>query len=260
MPLIEAFLALALSMLALSMAATLIIDFIHRQLGTRASKLKEMLEEYYDSELKAVVETKLRNTAGNVCENKDEFVKKLLTNPIAEKSSFLLKRLKKQVNLPTEEFLKKLANTDVGKAIKEKSEAEIDEMVDSLSLMYEQFGTAASDAFKRRAQLWSFVAGIVVAFALNVNAVLMLKGYMDDPVVRDRVLAQAQELEERFQQMPKGGVDNGFENPGEAKALQGDIEDNIATLEGAGLVFGYGKSVAPAKYWKAEGKLKSRAP
>lgn len=260
MPLIEAFLALALSMLALSMAVTLIVDFIHRLRATRASNLKEMLEEYYDSELRGFVETELRDTAANVDEHKAEFVTQLLTNPLSGKSPFLRDTLKKLVNLPTEEFVKKLAYSDVGIAIKKKSEGEINEMVDSVVLMFEHYGSGASEAFKRRAQVLSFIAGIVVAFVLNVNAVLMLKGYMDDPIVRDRVLAQAQELEERFQQMPKGGVDNGFENLDQAKALQGDIKDNIATLEGAGLAFGYGKSVAPVSFWKsAEETIESGA-
>ncbi len=72
MPLLEAFLALALTMLSLAMVATLVVEFFHRLARTRAKDLKGMLEELYDSELKERVQEELHETGAELEKHKQK--------------------------------------------------------------------------------------------------------------------------------------------------------------------------------------------
>ncbi len=212
MPLLEAFLALALTLLSLAMIATLIVELIHRLAGTRVENLKMMLEEYYDLELKPIVETEQKDISETL-EDKTEFIHKMLTNPLINKGGKagpIKSRLKELSGLSTEDLFKKLAYTNIGKRIKARASAEIDESVDSLSISYDVFGLAATDLFKRKAQLTSLLVGVVVAFALNANALVIFKSYLDDPQARAKAVAQADAALENFAR--RTDIPEGFEN------------------------------------------------
>ncbi len=50
--------------------------------------------------------------------------------------------------------------------------------INRLARKYEEFASAASADFKRRAQLWSIVVGIILALAANINGVRLFEAYM----------------------------------------------------------------------------------
>jgi hypothetical protein len=252
MPLLEAFLALALTLLSLAMIATLIVELIHRLAGTRAKNLKMMLEEYYDLELKPIVETEQKDI-GEKLEDKTEFIHKMLTNPLINKGGRagpIKSRLKELSGLSTEDLFKKLAYTNIGKRIKARASAEIDESVDSLSISYDVFGLAATDLFKRKAQLTSLLVGVVVAFALNANALVIFKSYLDDPQARAKAVAQANAALENFAR--RTDIPEGFENRealhNHVDSIRGEIED----LGDMSVAIGYSRQSVPAS-WFGEG-------
>ncbi len=264
MPLIEAFLALALTLLSLAMIATLIVELFHRIARTRAKNLRTMLEEFYDNAVEPRVKAELQKTAKKLEEHKTEFIDKLMSNPLikGEKQAGLFEsRLKDVVSLSTGDLFKKLANSDIGKKIKKKTEAEIDEAVDSLSRSYDEFGVAATDLFKRKAQIISLLVGILVAFFLNVNALSIFKSYLDDPQARAKAVAQADAALETFTKR----TDNisGFTDKKEIVDHVNTIKKEIEGLGDTGIPIGYSKDKAPVSWfvkdpdsdWKKKAQL-----
>jgi hypothetical protein len=270
MPLLEAFLALALTMLSLAMIASLGVEFVHRAVGTRAKGLKTMLEEFYDSELKPLIKLKAGETEAQV---KTAFINQMTTNPLVKDKAaapFLKRNLADLQSLSTEDLLKRLANTNLGKDIKSKTEQEIDEFVDSISRTYEAFGVAATELFKRNARIISYIAGIVVAIGLNVNAILLFQMYLDDPQVRTQAVAQAETVVKRYEQRldelesaeaATNGEDaedaaesekaqpSGFEHINEAQEQIDAMKDDIKELQNLGVKIGWTASKAPRTIW-----------
>lgn len=258
MPLLEAFLAMALTMLSFAMVATLLVELGQRVVKTRARDLRTMLDSYYEEQLKPLAEAELGEKYADLVQYKKEFIDGLLTNPLLNKSeslSFLKTLIKPRyfvkplVELSAEDFFKKLATTEIGLSIKERGELEIDEVVDSLSMGYDKYCSAASDIFKRRAQLVSLGAGLLVAVSLNVNAFVVLESYMHDPVLRDRVVARAEQITAQYEAVQAREEAQGFKNPEEVKALLTEISSNVDDLEESGVAFGWKSESAPQKFW-----------
>ena len=250
MPLLEAFLALALTMLSLAMIATLAVEFVHRLVRTRAKNLRTMLEEFYDSELSHFVESEVRKGSKDL-EDKSEFIRKLLTNPLvskAEQSGLIMSGLKDLTSLSSVDLFKRLAYTNLGKRIKARAEVDIDEAVDSLSRSYEAFEVAATDLFKRKAQLVSLVAGVVVAFGLNVNALSLFETYMKDPQARAKAVAQADVVLGVFERQTENIAE--FKDEKELMAQVKSIRHGINELDNVGITIGYPPDRIPANWHK----------
>jgi hypothetical protein len=261
MPLIEAFLALALTMLSLAMIATLAVEFFHRITGTRAKDLEGMLEKFYDSELKSVVEAELlpglKSSDEKLATHRRKFVKSMVDNPLLVKESpGLGERIRARLNrfdvISTEDFFKQLAYTDIGRRIKAKAEEEIDDFVDSLSRAYDRFGEAATDLFKRRARLISLVAGILVAFGMNVNGLSLFQSYMNDPHLRASVVSRADEIAAAFEDKQGDREIEGFRNKEDFDEYLGSFKEEVGSLAGVGVDFGYSWDLAPGRLWRSD--------
>lgn len=258
MPLLEAFLALALTLLSLAMIATLIVEFIHRLAGTRSKDLKMMLEKYYDQEIKPMLitahqasssEPEQPDVTETMEKHKAMFINTLLTNPLINegKTGPVMSRLKGLAVLSTEDLFKKLACTDVGKKIKTMAEGEIDEALDSLSQSYDAFGAAATDLFKRKAQITSLVIGVVVAFALNANAFMIFKSYLNDPQARAKAVAQAEAALENITSATD--TPQGFQTTEELVKHVNSIKAEITHLGDMDTPIGYGLNKVPATWF-----------
>jgi len=152
------------------------------------------------------------------------------------------------VKLPTEDFVKRLAKTDIGEKIKESAETEIDEAVDAISLSYDEFGKVATDLFQRRAQIISLIAGLIVAFSLNVNGLVILRSYLDDPVLTAEVVDQADDLKERFElSMAEAGSSKAIRNGREIVVATEELQKSLEGLSASRLSFGYSSDATPNK-------------
>jgi hypothetical protein len=254
MPLLEAFLALALTMLSLAVIASLLVEFVHRLARTRANDLKGMLEGFYDRELRSFVETELKKTGKALDDHKKAFIERLAANPLlfgstSQPQGRIMSSLKPLESLSTQDFHKRLAYTDIGKVMKEKTEIEIDELVDSLSRAYDAFGVAATDLFKRRAELISLAAGLLVAFGLNVNALRVFEQYLDDPQLRANVVAQADLISAKYRESIDKSDVKGFKNGEEAEEFVKSFKEDVASLEKSGVTIGYSPAAPPCSLW-----------
>ncbi|MHC4727811.1 MAG: hypothetical protein ACYS17_11355, partial [Planctomycetota bacterium] len=104
-----------------------------------------------------------------------------------------------------------------------------------------------TDLFKRRAQIISLAAGILVAFFLNANALSIFKSYMDDPQARAKAVAQADAALENFTKRADNIAENikGFENKEEVEDYVSSIRDKIKELDNIGITIGYASNKLP---------------
>ncbi len=203
---LQAFLALALSMLSLSTIATVAVELVNRVLHFRGNDLRRMLQSFYETELQELVNSQLGLTdPDKIAEQRDAVVKTLISNPLVPapgrwRSSWM----KDLTKLSTADMIKLLPKTAVGRALAARSAEEVDALLDNAIVRYEQYGDAASDFFRRRSQVASIIAGIVIAFMLNVDALLMLQTYAADPAARQAVLAHTESIIATWEQVNDG--------------------------------------------------------
>lgn len=68
--------------------------------------------------------------------------------------------------------------------------------INRLTRKYEEFATAVAADFKRRAQLWSVVIGILLALVANINGLRIFEAYMVNDDLTDRVIGQLETIGE----------------------------------------------------------------
>jgi hypothetical protein len=103
--------------------------------------------------------------------------------------------------LKDEEFLERLASSDVGKdlgalgAWEQRQLAGWDELAAHLLRKFQVLGGASSETFARHSRSWCVAVGFVLAFALNVDSLDLLNSYLTDPGLRQQVIAQRNAIE-----------------------------------------------------------------
>ena len=117
--------------------------------------------------------------------------------------------------------------SDVKTKIEGAREA-VEAEMNRIARKYEELASAASADFKRRAQLWSMVVGIVLALVANTNGVRIFETYMKNQDLAARVIGQFEEFEKQALDA-KESLDKAREEKeqggGNSKELDAEIEE-----------------------------------
>ncbi len=269
MPLLDAALAFALTMLALASVATLLVEIFHRVTQVRTRGLKKMLSRLYEKELQPWVKEQLQKAGAGVEAGKAKFLQQMLQNPMID-STKLAPALRSLERMSTEDFLRRLGDTQPGQLLlkvgKDRA-ADLEKQLDRLALKFEELGKCAGDFFARRAKILSIAVGIVLAFLGNVNGKEIFDTYLENPRAAQAVIDRGEEIQQNWQQaeqrldqtlkdlQAKGA---GAETEGEIRRLVGEVNAGLSSLqadaegiESSGLPIGYrdGAPVPPFGLW-----------
>lgn len=204
MNLLEGSIAFALALAGFATICTVLIEILHRVLGMRADGMKKMLEGYFED----VIKPKLSDEQAKAA--RKDLMTKLLDNPFLnqlgnEKTWWgkLLNpfrgRLLKLTSVSTEDFLRRLPDTDLFKQLKTHGPNEAQALVKHLADKYDQYGAGATDYFKRRAQLLSILMGILLALFANIHAVRLYDAFIKNPDLAQRMEAQASNIRQALE-------------------------------------------------------------
>lgn len=182
MPLLDASIAFALTMLALASLTSLLVEMTHRVLRLRFVGLKKMLGRVFDG-----LSAKNIAFAGL---DRSSFVQKVLENPITGDASWQ-GPLRQPETLSTEQLLHRLGQIDEVKQLGQDTDGELRNLVTTVSGLFDEIGAAASDFFTRRAKLLSVLAGIGFAVFANVNALTVFETYTNNPQAVQAIMSQS---------------------------------------------------------------------
>ena len=183
-----ALLAFSAVMIVLSTMASTIVEALHKLFKRRRKDFELMLENLYEGSIKRRFKDVGELPVG-------EFVEKILKNPAFESINqakpnpltnyFFDSRFEK---LSTTQFVEQLASTQIGVKISEKVGAEKEALIQTIATEFERYGESASYYFKRRAQVISMVAAIILAFVLNVDALKLYQTLAADSSLAQTVI------------------------------------------------------------------------
>ena len=211
MELLDAALAFALTLAALATVVTVIMETVLRSLLMRKKNLAELIRLLNDELPKGPL--------GLDEQERWSFFKKVIENPAEGLSARIPSELPEgktaeqaigEVDwlglrrgvydkVSMEHVLRRLA--ELGK-VEKMAKSAADELRNELYRLagkFEEFGSSVSASFKRRAQVWSIVFGVVLAVVVNVDGLRIFEAYLAKPDLAHTVIARENQFLESYE-------------------------------------------------------------
>lgn len=265
MPILDATLAFALTMLVVATTVTIIVEFIHKLLKVRAKTLESMLNHYLHQELQPVLARELSRLGDKVDESfKEQLMadaKKLSTNSLfAEISStaqgnnaspstingkILINRYQELI---TSELIERLKRSTLGHNLLRNFRQDADRIFDEFAIRYEQIGKYYSATFRKNSRQLSTLVAFILALIINIDSINILNNFIRNESLREAVISNMQAISKQYENTVKqyqnnnGSSTNNNSNKKTFKELSMAVEktrNEINRLSDLGLPIGY---------------------
>ncbi len=263
---LEAMLAFALTMVALSTLVTAIMEVFHRFARSREAGFQVMTQKLFDE----VIWPRL-GSRGSMDQDqaRTEFIRALTRNPVATTSSgaangksrgkllapigtvwegitntFAPDRV---AGMSAMEFMERFAGTQIGKTLATEAGDYVSTAINDLAQKFDRFGAGASQLFYHKARAISVGVSIVLAFAINVDAVRLFQSYLHDQPLRQRVIEKQEQFGEKMRET-KAALEKVASDPtakvskSELDAIEkrlADVQAGIGDLRTLGVPIGH---------------------
>jgi hypothetical protein len=239
---LQAFLALAATMLALATLVTVVLEVIFRLSRRRFRIFSHLLREIFKKEIQPLLEDRLLARHGqNLQTVKGEIEAKLQTyldeirkspldpekdvNPIKWLGGWLRTLGADQSNrMTTEEFIRRLARSQVGREIYRQASGGVDKVIESVSLRYEELRSAMREYVKNSSAILSVIIGIGLAFYCNIDAFRIAQFYIQNPDIAEKVAEKAGAYAENYEKAQER-LQNAIKALEEPDSGKGDLKE-----------------------------------
>ncbi|RKZ70613.1 MAG: hypothetical protein DRQ44_00040 [Gammaproteobacteria bacterium] len=154
MKMLEIVLALAVIMLLFTTIATMVVEIVNKISRVRKRGLKKMLTSFYENEVEQDMAKLLNNESST--EDVSDFI-----NKITLKTG--------DSTVTTMEFIRRFAETDIGQSIGARIDNEVDVLISETAERFEEYGSQASQSFRKYSAIVNVIVSVLLAFVLNVN-------------------------------------------------------------------------------------------
>jgi len=198
MPILDAALAFALTMLAVATLVTQIVRLPQGLCKWYAKGLDEMLNRYFASEVGPAVErviqrlsgTPLSATARKLVETAGHFDwHKLIREPGSTDDKPVSK----------ETLMEVFKNSYLDKEFREELGEDTKAVYKELERRYQVAEEKATDQFKRRSQKWATYVALVLALVLNIDSIHIANSYFRDEKLRQGVVAEMEVIVAKYE-------------------------------------------------------------
>jgi hypothetical protein len=241
MELLDAAIALAITLAALATTVTVLMEIWIRFFGLKSKTQVELFQKIFDNAVKDKFPGQL---------NRWDFVKKVLRNPLLAGE---MREPKPGAYTPyvgrsqgiyewvsDEHVYRRLLGMQ---GVLAASKAELVSKLKQFSRKYDELCGAASVEFKANRRRWSIIAGVLLAIVLNIDGIRIFNEYVKRPELAAAMAAKADELE-RTAQRAEERLEDVMDEPGKGgiaeieKRLE-ELNTSIADLETAGVPIGW---------------------
>jgi hypothetical protein len=245
---LEALLAFALTMIVFSTMVSVILEMIYRFLREREKLFVLMLERLFNQVLWPLVQQRLSQLS--VADVRKNFVDALARNTAAAEPDAAARRRGLQridnSKLSVLEFAERLAGTDVGKAIAAEGQARVIAIVNDLAQKYDRFCGGMRSYLSERSLTWTLVISMLLAFALNIDAVVLFRSFVQDENLRHAMVARydviVQEMKDAEAALAKAKTDASEDpkkNLEQIEARRKELQRQLGEVIDVGLPIGY---------------------
>jgi len=201
---LQAALAFSLIMLVLATVVTLILETAYRALLTREKGFRIMMGRLFDEVLKPRTAHLLRGVT--LAQAREHFLNTVTRNQAYDEEFNRVRGFiqpNQLASMTMMEFADRLADTAVGKAIARGGSEYVENAINDLAQKFERFGAASSQRFQDHARFWCVLTSILLAFAVNVDAVRVFQELLNDDQLTSGIIAQYGAAVEEGAQRPQ---------------------------------------------------------
>lgn len=197
MPYLDAALAFALTMLAVSTLVTTIVRLLQDAAKLRVKVMKEMLDDYFNNELKPVIERELNRLRKDISSKVSDEVK-IRASELSVKLPWTDAELTALTDVTTEELIERLKRSDMGKKLLTELGDKAKAIFEELGRRFEIVGDKFTLSFRKNSRWWATGVALIVAFALNIDTIFLTNTYIKNEGMRQAVIAQKDSLEQGY--------------------------------------------------------------
>ena len=190
MPILDAALAFALTMLVVAMVVSQIVRLLRNTAKLRNAELQKMLTQYFDEELQPVIKRELNRLKMSI--NYDTVVSKLAKTANNFKKSELFDKteLATLIEVSTDELTERLKRSAFGQELLTELGDKAQAAFDELGRRYEVVGKKFTESFRKHSRYWASSIALVLALAVNIDSVHIMDSYIKNEGMRQVVIAQ----------------------------------------------------------------------
>src|SRR6185369_2257943 len=226
---LSAALAFVVAMILFSTIASAATESLHRVFHMRERGLRKTLERLFDDVVWPSLSPDGPADAPQAI--RDDFLDVLTRNravrPLGPTRSIGYWFAPRSIScLDTTELVARLAETQIGKALTAAGDAEVEAVVRNVARQFERLGADASASFEERARAVSISVAMLVAFALNIDAVRLFSSLVAQPELAAKLIHQ----EETSTHTPPSG------DEAEGAVTSAEMGASVPSVEVASLV------------------------
>lgn len=239
MPILDAALAFALTMLVVAMLVTQIVRLLQAAAKLRKSGMEQMLKEFFDHEFEPVVLSELSRLKKKVTDDAYAELGKVAKG--VDLSKILPPdKLAKLVHLPAEELIEHLKRSEFGQKIQEELSDDAQGVFDQLEKRYEVVGQKFTASFRAHSRIWATGIALLVALAINIDSIHIAETYIQYENVSQEVIAKLDTLGANTEKSAADSNASDHSNPaaGISEAIAAG-QSEFTTLTGSGFPIGW---------------------
>lgn len=239
MPVLDAALAFALTMLVVATVVTQIVRVLRNTAKLRNEELQNMLTEYFKKELKQVVGRELNRVKKEVTANVSSKLSKA-AKEFSESELFDEEELTVLVDVSTDELEERLKRSALGKELLTQLGDEAQKVFDELGRRYEVVGAKFTESFRKHSRWWATIVALILALALNIDSIYIATSYIRDQNLRQGAIARMDAIMSNYD--AKVASLPGPESEGTMEALNqalNDTREEVNFLTAAGFPIGW---------------------
>jgi hypothetical protein len=224
MRLLDAAIAFAICIAGFATVITVIVEVLHRVLRLRAQGLRQTLEMVYAEEILPAVNRTFTKGDATLRKELKAWVSQMGESPLkgTRLARWYPDALSGANRLSSVDFLKRMADTDLFKTIRQDVQQKSGELLLEFSKSYEEYGAAMSEYFTRRAQALSVIAGVALALGTNIDGIRLFERFLSDPALAARMEVQSEQLQKTLEKSRTSDV--------KKEASADDIKAGVETV------------------------------
>lgn len=258
MNLLNALLAFSITMLMLSTMSLVVVETIHRVLRIRQKYFRQIIEHFYDAFIdKLLDQLRLDSTSAEL---RTDFVQTMMSVTGLRKMDYVRSRSesitasddanagvneswkRKLINkitgaehkqterLDNVEFVQRLANTQVGKAMMAKGDTYVRSLILDLTRQLDAISAGSSSNFRQRSRYYAFLSALFIAPFVNVDSVYLFRAFTQDVSLTARVIELGPEAEQAFNLSEQRiqELENAMDKAGQKEGVDEEVEKLLA--------------------------------
>lgn len=191
MPIIDAILAFAITMLVVSTIVTKLLDLYNGVMKIRNEHLKKLLQAYLSAEVYPTVQRELVRIGARI-DNEAAGAISSAASGLGSQHFFDEDEMKKLVSVSREELMERLKRSELGLHLLSTLKDDANTVFEQLGQRFDVFGEKFSAAFRASSRWRATIIATLLALVLNIDSFYIANTYLNNNSIREAALANLQ--------------------------------------------------------------------